>query len=235
VDYVTNPYNPNELSARIRTHIQLKAALEKMKVMANKLGKYLSPEVYNSIFTGQQDVRIETSKKLLTVCFTDIVQFTPQAENMTNEELTVWLNNYMNRMAEITLKYGGTLDKFIGDAVMVFFGDPKTNGGRQDAIACVSMAKAMVAEAIKLNIKIRVGINSGECIVGNFGSENRMDYTIIGKEVNIAHRLESSAAPGRILISDTTFQLVKDQIPCTLRGAIQVKGIERIIHTHWVK
>ena len=235
VDYVTKPYNHKELVERIRTHIQLRDAVEKMKLIANKLGKYLSPEVYNSIFTGEQDVRIETSKKYLTVCFTDIVQFTPQAEKMTNEELTVWLNNYLNKMAEITIKHGGTLDKFIGDALMIFFGDPKTMGKEEDAITCVNMAKLMVEEAEKMNIRIRVGINSAECLVGNFGSERRMDYTIIGKEVNTAQRLESNAEPGKILISESTFNLVKRKIDCSLRGEIHVKGIERAINTYWVE
>ena len=234
VDYVTKPYNPKELLARIKTHLQLRDALEKMRIMANKLGKYLSPDVYDSIFTGAQDVRIESSKKFLTVCFSDIVQFTPQAEKMSQEELTSWLNNYLNRMAGITLSFGGTLDKFIGDAVMVFFGDPKTRGREEDAVQCVSMAKAMVEEAKRLNIDIRVGVNSGECVVGNFGSENRMDYTIIGKDVNAGQRLESNAEPNRILISESTYRLIQDKIPCSHRGEIQVKGMARAINAYWV-
>lgn len=234
VDYVTKPYNPKELLERVRTHLKLQDAIEKMELLATKLGKYLSPEVYNSIFTGQQDVKIETSKKHLTVCFTDIVDFTPTAEKMSIEELTQWLNGYMNRMAEITLKYGGTLDKFIGDAVMVFFGDPKTAGTKDDAVNCVRMAKAMIQAAADMDVKIRIGINSGECVVGNFGSDNRMDYTIIGREVNSTQRLEANATAGRILISESTYELVKDEIPCESNGSLQVKGIAQAIETYWV-
>lgn len=235
VDYVTKPYNPKELLARVETHIKLKDSLEKMKVLANKLGKYLPAEVYNSIFTGDQDVRIETAKKFLSVCFTDIVDFIPQSENMSNDELTSWLNNYMNKMAEVATRYGGTLDKFIGDAVMVFFGDLNSEGPTRDALACVLMAKSMLAEADKMGIRLRIGINSGECVVGNFGSESRMDYTIIGKEVNAAQRLEASAETGKILLSESTWNLVKDRINCRHYGDISVKGISKKINTYWLE
>ena len=234
VDYVTKPYNPNELLARIQTHLSLKDALEKMKLIANKLGKYLSPDVYNSIFTGEQDVKVQTTKKELTVFFSDIVDFTPQTEKMSIDELTVWLNGYMNKMAEISIAYGGTLDKFIGDAVMVFFGDPKTRGPQADALACVEMAKEMIWAAESLGIKIRIGINSGECIVGNFGSDNRMDYTIMGKTVNKAQRLEGCSDPQKILISQSTYDLLAGQVACESNGAIALKGIETQTMTYWV-
>lgn len=234
VDYVTKPYNPKELMARIRTHLELKDAMERMKSLAGKLGKYLSPEVYNSIFSGEQEVKVATTKKPLTIFFSDIVDFTPQADAMSIDELTHWLNNYMNQMAEITIKHGGTLDKFIGDAVMVFFGDPRSKGIQEDALSCIQMAKEMVEQANKMNIKIRIGINSGECIVGNFGSDNRMDYTIMGKEVNTAQRLESNSEGGHILISEGTYELIKDHVQCRENGKIQVKGINRLLMTYWV-
>jgi class 3 adenylate cyclase len=96
------------------------------------------------------------------------------------------------------------------------------------------MAIEMRDKARELDIPIRVGISSGECTVGNFGSEDRMDYTIIGREVNTASRLEKQSEPGRILISDDTFQLISDEIACKERGVIALKGIERSVKTHWV-
>ncbi len=235
VDYVTKPYNPNELKSRIATHILLKDSREKLVVLANKLGKYLSPEIYQSIFSGEQEVVVGSRKQDLTIFFSDIVDFTPKVEQMDSEELTSWLNSYMNKMAEITMKYGGTLDKFIGDAVMVFFGDPRTRGLEEDAVACIEMACEMVAAAKLLHIDIRVGINSGECFVGNFGSDSRLEYTIIGKNVNVAQRLESNAEAGKILISEATYELVKSRIPCKNNGFIKVKGIERDLNTFWVE
>ncbi len=211
----------------------VKKQKDKMEMLSNKLSKYLSPQVYDSIFTGEKDVKIGTTRKKLTIFFSDIVGFTTTSENMKQDELVKWLNDYLNEMANIALKYGGTVDKFIGDAVMVFFGDPETKGEEKDAINCVNMAKEMVLAAKKLDVGIRIGINTGFCTVGNFGSESRMDYTIIGPPVNLSARLESNSEHNRIQISDTTYHLVKDKIDCELRGSIRVKGIDRDIETYW--
>ena len=234
LDYVTKPFNPTELLARVKTHIQLKTVQHKLEELADKLAKYLSPQVYESIFKGEKDVKIESYEKTLTVCFSDIVDFMPRVESMTAQELTNWLNHYLNEMAEIVIQHGGTLDKYIGDAIMVFFGDPSSLGPKEDAIQCVRMAKDMLFHAKLLGVDVRIGINTGECTVGNFGSADRMDYTIIGKEVNVASRLETEAQPGRILISEFTHDLIKEDIQCEPRGEIHVKGIARPLMTYWV-
>ncbi len=241
VDYLTKPFNPQELQVRVNTHLQLRKSKqelehknEQLERLADKLSKYLSADVYQSIFTGNKDVKLETERKSLTVFFSDIVQFTESSEKMSHTELTNWLNNYLNRMAEITAKYEGTLDKFIGDAIMIFFGDPKSSGVEEDAKRCVRMAKEMQIAARELNVNLRMGIHSGHSMVGNFGSENRMDYTIIGKTVNLASRLESNADVNRILISDDTYELIKDEIACEQRGNIRVKGIDRDILTYYI-
>jgi class 3 adenylate cyclase len=234
VDYVTKPFNSAELLSRVSTHLELKAAREKLEELADQLSKYLSPQVYASIFAGETAAKIESYRKPLTVCFADIVGFTPKSEQMDLQTLTEWLNSYLNAMAGITLRYGGTLDKFIGDSVMVFFGDPKSNGVEADAIQCVRMAMAMQRRAKELGIAIRIGICSGECTVGNFGSDNRMEYTIVGRVVNVASRLEKSAEPGRVLIGNTTYELVKEAVDCESRGEIHLKGIEKDLMTYWV-
>ncbi len=234
-----NALQENEAHLKLRNH-QLEAANQEialknthLQTLSSKLSKYLPPQVYDSIFSGENDVRIATTRKKLTVCFSDIVGFTARVERMDEKELSHWLNTYLNDMADIALRYGGTLDKFIGDAVMVFFGDPQTSGERQDALKCVLMALEMRERARLMGIDIRIGINTGECTVGNFGSENRMDYTIVGRTVNLASRLESSSEPGQILIAESTFHLVKDCIQCKPRGQIHVKGIDREITPYW--
>ena len=140
---------------------------------------------------------------------------------MAPVELTNWLNHYLNEMSRIVIKYGGTLDKYIGDAVMIFFGDPTSRGLIEDAIPCVKMAQEMIFRTKIMGLDIRIGISTGECTVGNFGSFDRMDYTIIGKEVNVASRLEGLGAPGSILISESTYQLVKDEVAS--RGAFHIR------------
>ncbi|MBF0280902.1 MAG: response regulator [SAR324 cluster bacterium] len=234
VDYVAKPFNVTELQVRVNTHMQLRNVQKKIEELATKLSKYLSPQVYDSIFSGEKDVRIETEEKVMTIFFSDIVEFTSTSEGMNRHELTQWLNHYLNEMSGIALRYGGTLDKFIGDAVMVFFGDPKTLGEKQDAVRCAQMAIEMHRKAQELDINIRMGIHSGKCTVGNFGSEERMDYTIIGKSVNLASRLEHYGEPGKIHISEETYNLVKDEVSCEPHGNIRVKGIDRDISTYWV-
>ena len=173
-------------------------------LLASNLTKYLSPQVWHSIFAGRKSATIESQRKKLTVFFSDIKGFTQLSEELEPEALTDILNQYLTEMSKIALKHGGTIDKFVGDSIMIFFGDPKTRGPKKDALAAVSMAIAMrrhmkvlrqqwQTQGIESPLQIRMGINTGYCTVGNFGAENRMDYTLIGKEVNLASRLESLA------------------------------------------
>ncbi len=218
-----------------RTRRELKEQKEKIEVLASKLSKYLSPQVYRSIFAGEKDVRVESYRTNLTVMFSDIVGFTGIADSMEREQLVIWLNDYFNRMSHIAIsQYSGTLDKFIGDSIMVFFGDPHSLGEREDAVQCVKMAVAMLESAREMGIDVRIGIHSGECTVGNFGSDERLEYTIVGGTVNLAARLETSSEPGRILLSDATEALIRGEIPCQPRGSIRVKGIAGEIMTYWV-
>ena len=218
---------------------------EKASGLASSLARYLSPQVWESIFSGRKSARLETQRKKLTVFFSDIRGFTELSEELEAEALTDLLNTYLDEMSKIALKYGGTIDKFIGDSVMIFFGDPSTQGARHDAVAAVSMAIAMRkhmkvlrqqwrAQGITKPLEIRMGINTGYCTVGNFGTEMRMDYTIIGREVNLASRLESAADSGEILISHETYALVKDVIMCRDQGAITVKGFSRPVQIYQV-
>jgi len=164
---------------------------------------------------------------------------------MEAEDLSTLLNNYLNEMTGIAIKYGGTIDKYIGDAIMIFFGDPETKGEQEDAVSCVSMAIEMRNRMIILREKwknmgivnplhIRIGINTGFCTVGNFGSDERLDYTVIGSQVNLASRLESNAEPNQILISADTYLLVKNFISCREMGEISVKGISKPVMTYQV-
>ena len=235
---VTAYYSHQQARALLLAKTQIQNQREQSIALSHKLSKYLSPQVWQSIFTGERDVRLETQRKKLAIFFSDIKGFTELSEEMEPEALTELLNHYFNEMSEVALKYGGTIDKFVGDSIMVFFGDPTSRGQREDAFACVSMAIEMRkhmkimrqkwrSQGIKTPLQIRLGISTGYTTVGNFGAENRMDYTIIGKEVNLASRLESLADSGEILISYETFSLVKDRIMCRDKGEITVKGFAK--------
>ncbi|ACO79432.1 Adenylate cyclase protein [Azotobacter vinelandii CA] len=229
----------------IQIRAEIKQEQEKSAQLASSLAKYLSPQVWESIFTGKKSVCLETQRKKLTVFFSDIKGFTELSEELEAEALTDLLNNYLNEMSKIALKYGGTIDKFVGDSVMVFFGDPTTEGAKNDAVAAVSMAIAMRkhmkvlrqqwrAQGITKPLEIRMGINTGYCTVGNFGADTRMDYTIIGREVNLASRLENASEAGEILVSHETYSLVKDVIMCRDKGQITVKGFSRPVQIYQI-
>ena len=213
--------------------------------LSSQLAKYLSPQVYDSIFAGKQEVKIASWRKKLTVFFSDIVGFTETADRLESEDLTRLLNHYLTEMSNIALSFGATIDKYVGDAIVIFFGDPETRGVSEDALACVEMAIAMRtrmrqlqdvwrASGIEKPLRCRIGINTGYCTVGNFGSEKRMDYTIIGGGVNLASRLEAATTPGEILISYETYAHVRDRIHCEERGQISVKGIAHPVSTYQV-
>jgi len=223
--------------------IEKNQALESVSA---KLSKYLSPQICNSIFSGEQSAEIASKRKKLTIFFADIAGFTETADRLESEELTQLVNRYLTEMSQIALGYGATIDKFVGDAILLFFGDPETKGVNEDAVSCVKMAIAMRKRMLELGDiwreagiekpwQVRMGIHTGFTTVGNFGSEDRMDYTIIGGAVNTAARLESIATPGEILISYETLAHVKDQILCTDHGEIDVKGIAYPVATYQVE
>jgi adenylate cyclase len=217
---------------------QLQEQKEESFQMSRKLTKYLPPQVWESIFQGRRDAKLQTQRKKLTIFFSDIKDFTETSDEMPPDLLTEMLNTYFERMSKIAIQYGGTIDKFIGDAILIFYGDPVSKGGKEDAIACVSMAVEMRREMQILRQKwqsmhidkplhIRMGINTGYCHVGNFGSETRMSYTIIGRDANLAARLQGIAAVDEILISHETYLLVREHVSCKEKGAVSLRGITK--------
>lgn len=230
-----------ELNARLAKSA---AEHQELRMKMWKLSRYVSPQIWRTIFSGRE-VKLETNRKRLTVFFSDITGFTELSERMEAEDMTDMLNHYLNEMSQIIHKYGGTIDKFIGDAIMVFFGDPTTRGAQADCLACVSMAIEMkkhmrimrqhwLSQGIETPLEIRMGINTGYCTVGNFGTEQRLDYTVLGTEVNLASRLETAAPPGEILISHETYSLIRDVILCDDKGAVTLKGFSQPIRVYSV-
>jgi adenylate cyclase len=217
-----------------------------LEALSDKLSKYLSPQIYRSIFLGQHDASLVTRRKKLTVFFSDIKDFTPTTEDLQPEDLAHYVNLYLTEMSRIALAHGATIDKFIGDAIMIFFGDPESRGIKEDAQACVTMAIEMQRCARKLQVQMaekgfehpfqtRIGITTGYCNVGNFGSADRMDYTIIGGEVNLAARLQTHCDPNGILVSYETFVLVRDIVDFEEREPVELKGIRRKVRSFSVR
>lgn len=215
-----------------------------LKLRTYKLARYLSPTVWKAVDEGKDEV-IKTERKRITVFFSDIKGFSSLSEELESETITALLNNYLTEMSNIVQKHGGTIDKFMGDGLMVLFGDSKSQGLKADCIRAVSMAMEMrkkmkdlqskwFNQGIKSPLQIRMGINTGYCTVGTFGTSHYMDYTALGTHVNLASRLESACEAGEILISHETWSLVKDTIMCRDKGEVTVKGFSHPIKVYQV-
>lgn len=214
------------------------------KIRAYKLSRYLPPTVWKAINQGK-DETLQAERKKISIFFSDIKDFSQLAEEIEAEALNELLNHYLTEMSKIVTQHGGTIDKFMGDAIMVLFGDSNSQGVKADCVRCVSMAIAMKKkmrslqlewynQGIKKPLQIRMGINTGYCTVGTFGTSSHLDYTVLGTQVNLASRLESAAEPDEILISHETWSLSKDVIMCRDKGEIQVKGFAQPIKVYQV-
>jgi class 3 adenylate cyclase len=234
------------LDQKLRDQEIIEEKTRKLESIANRLSKYLSPQVYKSIFENE-NIENENnnpySRKNLTIFFSDIQNFTDLSDTLEPEKLAEIINNYLSEMTLIAIECGGTIDKFIGDAIMVFFGDPETLGDEQDALKCIDMALKMQRRieelrefwnrsGVKGGLNVRMGISTGYCTVGNFGSNQRMDYTALGSPVNLSARLQSIAETNQIVISDTTLSLVESKIIYDSFKEITPKGFARPIQTY---
>lgn len=225
--------------------------------VTNKLTRFLPQQIWQPIVKNNSKVEVVNQRRKLTILFSDIVGFTDLSDNISPDHLANILNTYLDRMTQVTQKYGATLDKFLGDGLLCYFGDMGGND-RDNAIACANMAIEMRREMEVLRhqwrllgfggLYVRIGINTGYCYVGNFGSRNRMTYTVIGKEANYASRLESAAQKNQILISESTFNLIAHVHNCQAVGQFKFKGFQEAMNvwellepnsetlqqTHWV-
>ncbi|GAB3042899.1 adenylate/guanylate cyclase domain-containing protein [Acinetobacter apis] len=207
---------------------------------STQLSRYASKQLWQSIMSGETQAKIEYKRKKMTIFFSDIQGFTGLAERLIPEDLALVLNDYLKHMTEIAKKHEATLDKFIGDGVLIFFGDPQTKGIEQDAKRCIEMAITMRQQMHVLRerwlkmgfpeLHVRMGVSTGYCHVGNYGSDYRMSYTVIGHDVNLASRLQTAADIDEILISDATYQLIKDEFICIPKEAIQLKGVQQVMN-----
>lgn len=238
-------YLNSKLRSASKRIAELTEVTEKEKAKGFLLSRYISPAVYSAISTDNEN-RLQTERKRLTVFFSDIQGFTSLSEELEAETLSTLLNLYLTEMTKIIAHFGGTVDKFMGDGIMVIFGDHESKGVKTDCIRCVSMAIAMkkrmrvlqnhwFSQGIKKKLQIRMGINTGYCTVGTFGTRaHHLDYTALGTHVNLASRLESAADPGEILLSHESWALVKDTIMCTNKGMIEAKGFSYPIEVYEV-
>ncbi len=206
-------------------------------------GRYLSKGVVDEILSNDEEIKLGGVRKDITLLFVDIRGFTPLSEKMQPEEVIQILNEYLDLCTRAVFEYEGTLDKFMGDGVMSFFGAPiiQDDHAERAVRAALLMKKGAMALAQRLEEKyghtvgFGMGINSGPAVVGNIGSHERLDYTAIGDTVNLSARLESNAKAGQILISENTYEKVKDLFNITPLEPIKVKGKEKPVMVYQVE
>jgi len=220
--------------AMIIEQANLNEQIRQEEVMRSRLERFHAPQVVEMILKGSQETKdniMEPKDLTATILFTDIIDFTQLAEQSPPRETNIILNQYFSIMTDIVFSYGGTLDKYIGDGLMVVFGAPMER--EDDAERAILAAKEMkrqlavmmaTQEGHRKKFDIRIGINTGRVVAGNIGSPKRMDYTVIGDPVNIASRLESIAKPNQILIGEETYRTVKGKFKIKKIGPKKVKG-----------
>jgi adenylate cyclase len=213
----------------------LKTALMKKdrSRVVSVLGRYIARPVLQRLVDTDKTAPASTERRELTIFFSDIRGFTAWTERAEPDEVAARLNEYFAAMTPLVEKHGGTLDKFIGDCVMVFFGAPAAD--EKHALHAVQMALDMQQEMNRLNeawskrgydpLHIGIGIHTGFVTVGNFGSSDFLDYTVIGRAVNLAARIESQAEGGKVLISSRTHSLVRDEVKIIPHQELTLKGI----------
>ena len=210
----------------------------RLAVAHGLIRRYVPEQVADAVLSGEPEAIERHERRKLTVFFSDLVGFTDLSDELEPEDLATVLHDYFTEMSAIAQKYGGTVDDLIGDAILVLFGAPEFTDDRDQALRAVRMAVEMqeamgplnqrwAAAGIPETLSVRMGVNTGVATVGNFGSAERTKYTALGKQVNVAARIQSQCEPGKVLISHATWLLIRDEIPCTPKGEFLLKGLHK--------
>ena len=243
LDWVVEVKTRDEIGILSEAFNKMIQGLKEREVISKTFGRYVSPEVADMILKNPEKVSLKGARKELTIFFADIRGFTPLADSIEPETLISLLNEYLSHMTEIIIKYGGTIDKFIGDAIMVFWGDPIYY---EDHAARAVKAALEMQEDLKIlqkkwfeegkrSLSMGIGINTGYVTVGNIGSDVRMDYTVLGNNVNLASRINAKAGSNEILISKRTYGLVKDIVQVKELEPVELKGVREPVEVYEVK
>jgi len=226
-DYIVKPIDFPVALARIETQLSRKRAMEESRRLTAELerhnqfirktfGRYLSKEVVESLLSSPEGLRLGGEKRSVTIMMSDLRGFTALSEKLDPEQVVAVLNNYLGKMAEIVTAYNGTIDEFIGDAILALFGAPihREDDAERAVVCALQMQLAMreVNEENRKNgfpeLEMGIALNTGECVVGNIGSQKRAKYGVVGSHVNLTGRIESYTVGGQILISKATAEAV---------------------------
>jgi len=211
---------------------------------ARAMERYLDPKLIHEIVESGEKLDIAAKRKELTTMFVNIEGFSTIAETMDVDQLHRFLNDFFGRMTRVIFEHRGTVDKFLGDGLLAFFGEPAPLENHADA--AVKAAMDMQREMARLNeqwtasgirelvagVEMRIGINTGTVVVGDLGSDRRVEYTVVGSAVNVAHRLQSLAPAGGVMMSMRTRRLLTTDVECEGPERIRLKGFDRDIDAY---
>ena len=224
-------HSKDEINLVIKTFNEMIQSLKERNLIKQAFGKYVSTQIADKIL--KEEINLKGEEQELTILFSDIRDFTAMSEKMSPKEVVSFLNNYFSHMVQIIFKHEGMLDKFIGDGLMALFGAPLPH--KDDPLRAIKCAIEMQATLSEINtkrrlygkkpIKIGIGIHTGKCVVGNIGSDMKLEYTAIGDNVNIASHVEglNKTFNTSILITESTYEKIKQKIEVERIGAVNLK------------
>lgn len=240
-DYITKPLSAPIVLARVKTHLALYERTRQLEIrngfIKKTFGRYLSDEIVETILETPNGLTLYGEKRVVTIIMTDLRGFTSMCELLPAENVVGIINNFLEIMTDIILKYNGTIDEFIGDAILIIFGAPVMR--IDDAVRAVACATEMQLAMPRVNewnrkqgypeIAMGVGINTGEVVVGNIGSKRRVKYGIVGQNVNLTSRIESYTSGGQILVSETTVKACENLLRIDGQMEVTPKGLNKNI------
>ena len=244
-DYVTKPLDFPVVMARIESQLSLKRAMEEIRRLAGELeirnrfiqrtfGRYLSDEVVASLLETPEGLALGGEKREVTILFADLRGFTAMADRFTPEQVVGMLNTYLGTMADIITAYQGTIDEFIGDAILALFGAPVTRPDDAERAAACAVAMQLAMDGVNAknraaglpDVQMGIAVNTGDVVVGNIGSQTRAKYGVVGTHVNLAGRIEGFTVGGQILVSETTLRKSGGSLAVGERVTFEAKGFK---------
>jgi len=253
-DYVTKPIDLAVVLARVRTQLSLKEGADEIRKLAGQLelrnvfirktfGRYLSNEIVDQLLATPEGLQLGGEKRTVTVLMSDLRGFSTISERLQPEQVVALMNNYLSVMTDVITRHQGTIDEFIGDAILTIFGAPiQREDDTARAVACALDMQLAMGTVNRWNhehglpaIHMGVGIHAGEVVVGNIGSRKRSKYAVVGAPVNLAARIESYTLRGQVLLSEETLAQVRELVTTKTSFEVSPKGVPRVITLHEVE
>ncbi|HZM53238.1 MAG TPA: adenylate/guanylate cyclase domain-containing protein, partial [Vicinamibacteria bacterium] len=237
--------------ARVENQLSLKRAMEEIKRLANELekrnrfikhtfGRYLSEEMVDRLLDTEEGLALGGEKREVTLLMSDLRGFTSMADRYTPEQVVRMLNNYLGTMADLIVAHQGTIDEFIGDAILAIFGAPERrpdDAARASACAIAMQVAMKEVNAFNLReglpeVEMGIAVNTGQVIVGNIGSQTRAKYGVVGSHVNLAGRIEGFTVGGQVLVSASTLEKAGSALEVGQKVTFQAKGFKEAVDVY---